>query len=79
MKTSHSLSVLQGVQTKGESESLGQLLDAVELLAVSIDPAMILLQLPELVDERLDHRLGTVRLVVLSGLVESVLNRTNDE
>ena len=79
METRHGLSVLQSVQTEGESESLGQLLDAVELLAVSIDPAMILLQLFELVDEGLDHRLGTVGLVVLSGLVQSVLKTTNDQ
>ena len=71
METSYSLSVLQSVQTEGESEPLGQLFDAVELLAVSVDPAMGLLQFIELVDEGLDHCLGTVGLVVLSGLIQS--------
>ena len=75
MKASYSLPVLQGVQTEGEGEPLGELLDAVELLAVPVDPTMSLLQLIELVDECLDHRLGTVRLVVISGLVQGGLKQ----
>ena len=73
MKTCHSFSVLDSVQTKRQGKPLGQLLDGVELLGVPPDVPVLLLQLIELVDERLDHGLGTVGLVVLSGLVECVL------
>ena len=74
VEASHSLSVLQSVQTEGESKPLGELFDAVEFLTVPVDPAVVLPQFFELVDEGLHHRLGAVCLVVLSCFIESVLN-----
>ena len=48
-----------------------------ELLAVSIDVS-ILLEVGELVDEGLNHGLGTVGLVVLPRLTQGCLNRYAD-
>ena len=63
MKTGHCFSILNSIQTKGQGKPLGQLLDGVELLGVPPDVPVLLLQLIELVDERLDHGLGVVDLV----------------
>ena len=73
MKTGHSFSVLDSIKTPGQSEPLGQLLDVVELLGVPPDLPLLLHQVVELVDQGLDHDLGAVGLVVLSGLVQCVL------
>ena len=73
METRHRVPVFDGVEAEGESEPLGELLDGVELVAVTPDAAVLLLQLVELVDEGLDHRLGTIRLVVLSSFIQRVL------
>ena len=58
----------------GGGEGSRQHLDGVELIAAPVDTAGLLLQLVELVDERLDHGLGAVRLVVLPGLAQGRLN-----
>ena len=76
MQTCHSLSILDSVKSKGESESLGKLLDGMELFTVPPDAAgMLLLELVELIDKSLNHCLGTVSFVVLSGLVQRILKQ----
>ena len=74
MQTCHGISVLDRIQSKRQSKSLGKFLDLMKLFAVSSDSSVFLLQLIEFVDQSLDHGFGTIGLVIFPGLTQSVLN-----
>ena len=74
MQTCYGLSVLNCVKSKGKSESLGQLLDGMEIFTVPPDAAgMFLLELVKLIDKGLNHGLSAVGLIILPCLVQSIL------